>query len=235
VKTFVIADRAFDSAHGETTLSLKLKRAAIEQHYRDRVLHAAAAIERQAAEEARGDMNGTRRKDAVAGERWSWVTSALWRGGDGGFATAAAAAAEPLPDRIEAVLERAESEIIRLRAEQRLYEPLAADRSHPAPLADAPPPPTGVFSRESEEALGDAGLWGLAVPEAFGGSGGSMLDLARSITRLPWKGPRSLMRTTAVRPLLRLVTLTRVPKGSVRWAAVMVPGRNTSPLAVRLP
>ena len=184
VKAFVIADRAFDAAHGEATPSLKLKRAAIERHYRDRVLHAAEAIERQAAEEARGDMNGTRRQDAVAGERRSWVMSALWRGGDGGFATAAAAAAEPLPDRIEAVLERAESEITRLRAEQRLYEPLAADRVHPAPLADAPPPPTGVFSRESEEALGDAGLWGLAVPEAFGGSGGSMLDLARAITRL---------------------------------------------------
>jgi alkylation response protein AidB-like acyl-CoA dehydrogenase len=41
-----------------------------------------------------------------------------------------------------------------------------------------------VFSREAEEALGDTGLWGLAVPEAFGGSGGSMLDLARATTRL---------------------------------------------------
>ena len=184
VKTFVIADRAFDSAHGETTLSLKLKRAAIERHYRDRVLHAAEAIERQPAGEACGDTHSSRRKDAVASERRSWVMSALWRGGDGGFATAAAAAAEPLPDRIEAVLERAESEITRLRAEQRLYEPLAEERSQPAPLADAPPPPTGVFSRESEEALGDAGLWGLTVPEAFGGSGGSMLDLVRSITRL---------------------------------------------------
>jgi long-chain acyl-CoA synthetase len=184
VKTFVIADRAFDVAHGETTPSLKLKRAAIEQHYRDRVLHAAEAIERQAAGEARGDMNGTRRKDAVAGERRSWVMSALWRGGDGGFATAAAVAAEPLPDRIEAVLERAESEITRLRAEQKLYEPLAAEQYQPAPLADAPAPPSGVFSREAEEALGDTGLWGLAVPEAFGGSGGSVLDLARAITRL---------------------------------------------------
>jgi alkylation response protein AidB-like acyl-CoA dehydrogenase len=110
--------------------------------------------------------------------------SALWHGGDGGFASAMAAAAEPLPDRIEAVLERAESEIARLRAERRLYEPLAAAQYQPAPLADAPAPPSGVFSREAEEALGDTGLWGLAVPEAFGGSGGSMLDLARATTRL---------------------------------------------------
>jgi alkylation response protein AidB-like acyl-CoA dehydrogenase len=110
--------------------------------------------------------------------------SALWHGGDGGFASAMAAAAEPLPDRIEAVLERAESEIARLRTERRLYEPLAAAQYQPAPLADAPAPPSGVFSREAEEALGDTGLWGLAVPEAFGGSGGSMLDLARATTRL---------------------------------------------------
>jgi alkylation response protein AidB-like acyl-CoA dehydrogenase len=36
----------------------------------------------------------------------------------------------------------------------------------------------------AEAALGEAGLWGLAVPEAFGGSGATMVDLARAITRL---------------------------------------------------
>ncbi|MBU6309025.1 MAG: AMP-binding protein [Planctomycetes bacterium] len=184
VKAMVITDRAFDTAHGEATPSLKLKRAAIERHYRDRVLQAAEAIEQPGARETRGSMNGSRQKDSVAGERRSWVMSALWRGGDGGFATAASAAAEPLPDRIEAVLERAEAEIARLRVERTLYEPLAANTYQPAPLADAPPPPSGVFSKASEEALGDTGLWGLAVPEMFGGSGGLMLDLARAITRL---------------------------------------------------
>ena len=189
VKQFVIADRAFDTAHGEATPSLKLKRGAIERHYHDRVLQVVEAIERPGARETRGSMNGSsmngfRQKNAVADERRSSVMSALWRGGDGGFATAAAATAEPLPDRIEAVLDRAEAEIMRLRAERTLYDPLAGETYQAAPLADAPPPPSGVFSRASEEALGDTGLWGIAVPEAFGGSGGSMLELARAITRL---------------------------------------------------
>lgn len=184
VKAFVIADRAFDAAHGEATPSLKLKRGVIERHYHDRVLQAAEAIERPERRETRGTVNGSMHKDAAAGERRSWVMSALWQGGDGGFASATGAAAEPLPDRIEAVLERAESEITRLRAERKLYQPLAAEQYQPAPLADAPTPPSGVFSREAEEALGDTGLWGLAVPEAFGGSGGSMLDLARATARL---------------------------------------------------
>ena len=57
----------------------------------------------------------------------------------------------------------------------------------------------------------------------------------RSIDRPPMNGPRSLMRTTTLRPLLRLVTRTRVPKGRVRWAAVRAEGLNGSPLAVGLP
>ena len=44
------------------------------------------------------------------------------------------------------------------------------------------------------------------------------------------KGPR-LIRTTAERPLLRLTTVTFVPNGSVRCAAVMAPERICSPLA----
>ncbi len=42
----------------------------------------------------------------------------------------------------------------------------------------------------------------------------------RSMMRpAPW-GPRSLIFTSTVLPLLRLVTRTIVPKGKVRWAAV---------------
>lgn len=179
VKAFVIADRAFDTAHGEATPSLKLKRSVIERHFHDQVLRAAEASEQPQTEYARNELS-----EHAVGERRAWVMSAVWRGDAGGFAEAAARVAEPLPDRIEAVLDRAESEILRLRRERRLYE-RPADEGHPAaPIADAPQPPSGVFSREAEEALGDTGLWGLAVPEAFGGSGGSMLDLARAITRL---------------------------------------------------
>src|SRR5690606_21958264 len=55
----------------------------------------------------------------------------------------------------------------------------------------------------------------------------------RSITRLPWNGPRSLIRTTTERPLC--VTRTLLPNGSVRCAAVYSVGSKRSPLAVRLP
>jgi len=46
-------------------------------------------------------------------------------------------------------------------------------------------------------------------------------------------GPRSLILTTTDRPLARFVTRTRLPRGSVVWAAVSAPPSNVSPLAVR--
>jgi hypothetical protein len=48
-------------------------------------------------------------------------------------------------------------------------------------------------------------------------------------------GPRSLIRTTAERPLHRLTTVTLVPNGSVRCAAVISPVFIVSPLAVCWP
>lgn len=42
-------------------------------------------------------------------------------------------------------------------------------------------------------------------------------------------GPRSLMRTTAVLPVLRLRTATMVPNGRVGWAAVIAFARKRSP------
>src|SRR6476659_4610277 len=45
-------------------------------------------------------------------------------------------------------------------------------------------------------------------------------------------GPRSLTRTTTLRPLFWLVTLSLVPKGRLRWAAVNAPGFMRSPEAV---
>ena len=49
------------------------------------------------------------------------------------------------------------------------------------------------------------------------------------------KGPRSLIRTVTERPLRACLTVTRVPNGSVRWAAVIAFGLARSPLAVLLP
>src|SRR5262249_29980097 len=55
----------------------------------------------------------------------------------------------------------------------------------------------------------------------------------RSMSRPRMKGPRSLMRTTTHRPVRQ--TRTRVPKGSMRCAAVMALGLKRSPEAVRWP
>ncbi|NBU42351.1 MAG: acyl-CoA dehydrogenase, partial [Planctomycetia bacterium] len=81
------------------------------------------------------------------------------------------------------VLERSCATLAHLRAHGRLYEPLEEAGSVP-PLADAPPPRVGRFSRDAEDALGEAGLWGLFVPPANGGTGATVAELARAITML---------------------------------------------------
>src|SRR5947207_7435325 len=54
----------------------------------------------------------------------------------------------------------------------------------------------------------------------------------RSSMRPLTNGPRSLMRTTTLRPLFLLVTLSLVPNGKLRWAAVNAAGFMRSPEAV---
>jgi hypothetical protein len=56
----------------------------------------------------------------------------------------------------------------------------------------------------------------------------------RSMIRPSIKGPRSLIRTSTLRPFLRFSTRTIVLKGRVRWAAVNDRISNFSPLAVLL-
>ncbi|RLS78781.1 MAG: hypothetical protein DWI03_03380 [Planctomycetota bacterium] len=170
VRRVVLADRAFDAAHGETTASLKPKRDVIAAHFADRP----GATVPPVAQAPR----------PAIGNRRPWLAACLWHGGPGGFAAAAAAAERPLAAAVEAVLERAEQEIVRLREDGALYGPAPGQPGSAAPLDDPPPPLTGTFSPAAEVALGQAGLWGLAVPEAFGGSGCTMGELARAITRL---------------------------------------------------
>jgi alkylation response protein AidB-like acyl-CoA dehydrogenase len=119
------------------------------------------------------------------------LASALWQAANGGFAAAATASATPLRDSIAAILEQADRAVEALRADGLLYEPLPAPAppAPPAPLADAPAAPFGRFTAIAEAALGDVGLWGLAVPEAFGGAGASMLDLARAVTHVAARVP----------------------------------------------
>jgi len=180
VRRIVLVGRPFDAAHGEATESLKLKRQAIAAHFATekgvRTLFSAGGAGTDSISFAGGG--------AVQKRVLTPFSAALWQAADGGFAAAAAAAAAPLATPVEAVLERAEAEIAALRAQGRLYDQQAGGPGAVAPLADPPPPPRGKFSAAAEAALGEAGLWGLAVPEAFGGSGATMLDLARAITQL---------------------------------------------------
>ena len=170
VRRLVLADRAFAAERGETTTSLKLKRDVIAAHFAGRPAVSIPAEQPRTA------------ADDPAPQ--SWLADALWRGAAGGFLTAAGAATQPLSDGVEAVLERAEAEIGHLRREAALYEPAVGQPLPAAPLDDPPQPVAGTFSATAEAALGQAGLWGLAVPEAFGGSGCTMVELARAITRL---------------------------------------------------
>lgn len=175
VASYALVGRPFDAAHGEATESLKIRRDAIAEHFADMIARAG------------GDHAATGKQppsSPALPRESSWLAGAVWRGDDGGFAAAAAQGAAPLPGTIEAILARAGEEIARLRSERLLYEPPAAPAGAAAPIDDAPPAPTGIFSARAEAALGEAGLWGLAVAESYGGAGGSMLDLARAITRV---------------------------------------------------
>jgi long-subunit acyl-CoA synthetase (AMP-forming)/alkylation response protein AidB-like acyl-CoA dehydrogenase len=179
--------RPFDAAHGEATAGFKLKRAVIAEHFAS-VLAAAAEPVPPAW---MADIPSGRRPDAATEHAPPGphpLASALWQAANGGFAAAATASATPLRDSISAILEQADRAVEALRADGLLYEPLPAP-APPAPLADAPAAPFGRFTAIAEAALGDVGLWGLAVPEAFGGAGASMLDLARAVTHVAARVP----------------------------------------------
>jgi alkylation response protein AidB-like acyl-CoA dehydrogenase len=179
VRRVVLVGRPFDAAHGEATESFKLRRDAIAAHFRGRI--AAAAADPVPA--GIGSVPPSAEAVPVAGS--PWVAAATWESAAGGFAAAAERAATAPADAMTAVVDRAVARLARLRAEGTLYDaPVGRQPAPPAPLADAPPPPAGKFSRVAEEALGDVGLWGLAAPESCGGAGAGMLDLARAITRL---------------------------------------------------
>ena len=211
VRRAVLIGRPFDAAHGEATPALKLKRHAIANHFQW-VLDAAATDETPQwlatvpVEQAAGQPDA-RRHDAVQHEtpqpcsrqgetmrsgQASHVAAVLWspRDSASGFADAAARSAAAPRAAVTTILEQADRTIDGLRLDATLYDPLA-DSHHlpPPPIADAPPPPRGIFSRTAEEALGAIGFWGLAVPEPFGGTGCTMQELAAAITRMAANAP----------------------------------------------
>lgn len=189
VRRAALIGRPFDAAHGETTASLKLKRPIIADHFAWVTTAAQHSLEtgRVPPPWLAIVPSGSDRMPAPAAARRArpWLPSLLWRGaGDDGLASAAARSIAPMREAVAAVLEQAGQTITRLREAGTLYDPLpAADQRRP-PIGDAPPLPAGIFSRAAEAALGEAGLWGLAVPEAFGGTGCSLQELAAAITQM---------------------------------------------------
>ncbi len=200
VRRAVLIGRAFDAAHGEATESLKLRRTAIAAHFATELAAAAEPVPPSwIAMVSPGPASGSQHADTnrVTGggnmvTHSSWTAASLWGGSQadakspGGFSLAAALAAEPMRDAVADVVERASRVIAELRGQSQLYDavhPEAASAWSPAPLDDAPAAPVGMFSQAAETALGEAGLWGLLVPERFGGTGCTMQELARVITR----------------------------------------------------
>jgi len=186
VRRAALVGRPFEASRGETTASLKLKRRAIADNFRT-MLDAAARQEPPSwlATIPVGPLAAS--PSNPVGHPAASLATSLWHPltTTGGFAQSAGTAAAPLRDSVTAILERAEAAIEVLRASDSLYDPAAEAPRLPAPpIADPPPKQQGIFSAEAERALGETGFWGLAVPEAFGGTGCTMQELARAITRM---------------------------------------------------
>ncbi len=212
VRRAVLVGRPFDAAHGEATESLKLRRKVIATHFSTELAAAAEPMPPSwIAVVSPGPPDRSQHADAnpmiahlmtanlmTGGRnmttRSSWAAASLWGVSQAdamtpsGFPLAAALSAEPLRVAVADVVERAGHAIAELRGQSRLYDavnPEAASAWSPAPLDDAPAAaPVGTFSQAAETALGEAGLWGLLVPERFGGTGCTMQELARVITRV---------------------------------------------------
>ena len=185
VRRFVLVDHPFDAAHGEATESFKVKRRAVADHFSDLLdqLQAGLLPQRTGAIELQDSGQGSTNAITAAA-----VATAVWQGAvsgrSSGFAQAAAAGTVPPPAAVTGVVEQAERLLAELAAAGTLYEPVDLPSGPTAPLADPPPPPTGKLTRQAEARLAEAGLWGLLVPEQFGGSGCQFGDFTRVVTRL---------------------------------------------------
>jgi long-subunit acyl-CoA synthetase (AMP-forming)/alkylation response protein AidB-like acyl-CoA dehydrogenase len=187
VRRIVLINRPFDIDRGEMTHSMKLKRPSIANHF-------AATLDAASAPSPPPGVADVPRGDALPSppsvpspHATAGIAAALWglpRGDDGGFANAAALAAQPFPDEIAGVLEEAQRRLGALRAEGLLYAPMPTTELPPAPLDDAPPRPEGLFTAVAEAAVGETGLWGVHVPVAHGGCGGTVVDLVKSVTKI---------------------------------------------------
>jgi long-subunit acyl-CoA synthetase (AMP-forming)/alkylation response protein AidB-like acyl-CoA dehydrogenase len=194
VRRAVLVGRAFDADHGEATPSLKLKRDGIAAHFAAQISAAAepeppawvAVVPAGRTPRTSGPADGGLDAAPQAATGLDFAAASLWhRGGlhgdPGGFEAAATTAADPLGAAAADVVTKSLAALAALRATGQLYEQLTPHRPT-APLDDAPPAPAGRFTAVAEAAAGEAGLWGLLVPERFGGTGCDMRALAAAIT-----------------------------------------------------
>ena len=124
----------------------------------------------------------------------NYLTSAFWGGTDpsvngSGFAHAAEQMAAGMSGEISTIVESAKDAIENLRTNDELYEKVGGPILPAAPLTDAPMPPTGKLSGCAERAISKTGLWGLFVPQRYGGSGCSYIELMQAITHLACVNP----------------------------------------------
>jgi long-subunit acyl-CoA synthetase (AMP-forming)/alkylation response protein AidB-like acyl-CoA dehydrogenase len=242
VRRAVLVGRAFDADHGEATPSLKLKRDGIAAHFASQISAATepeppawVAVVPAGRPPRAADASGTARPtapqaaatlDPAAASLWHWSGAKV---DAGGFAAAAVTAANPLGDAVADVVARSRDTLAALRAAGQLYEQLAPDMP-PAPLDDAPPPPAGRFTAAAEAAVGEAGLWGLLVPERFGGSGCGMRELAAAITRIGSEVPTAagLLSVHSSIGAVAAITAFGTPEQQARHLPGLARGRPLS-------
>ena len=204
VRRFLLVDHPFDMEHGEATESFKIKRRSIAKHFASYI----RSFEPQAAGTTAsllpgvGTMNDTnpsaeKTESVSLPQRFSQInclTSAFWGGTDpsvdgSGFAHAAEQMALGMSGEISTIVESAKDTIENLRTNDELYEKVEGPILPAAPLADASMPPTGKLSGCAERAISKTGLWGLFVPQRYGGSGCSYIELIQAITHLACVNP----------------------------------------------
>ena len=237
-RRFVLIDHPFDAAHGEATESFKVKRRAVAEHHADllnrlaagRLPPRAGVIDSQPGRAAATRSPAT----ATVGDQ---LAAAVWHTGAeadrGGFAAAGSQA--ELSAAVAGVVQRAEAAVDRLAADGLLYE--AAEPPPAPPLADAPPKPTGKLSRQAEAALAETGLWGLQVPQPFGGSGCSFSDFVRVITRLAGRCPTvaGLLSVHSTIGAVAAVTEFGTAAQQQRWLPRLAAGEPLSVFAATEP
>ena len=205
VRRFLLVDHPFDMAHGEATESFKIKRRSIAKHFSSyiRSFEPHAGGTTASLLPGVGTINDTNQPSAEktdsvslpqSSSQTNCLASAFWGGTDSsvdgsGFAHAAEQVVAGMSDKIFTIVDNAKNAVENLRSNDELYEKVEGAILPAAPLADAPMPPTGKLSVCAERAISKTGLWGLFVPQVYGGSGCSHIELMQAIIHLACVNP----------------------------------------------